>query len=114
VHAKDLSLRGRQQQRPEVVHVDRKRASSPVSVSIVRKLPKLSQSGQAKPLDATGKCFDANWRCQHCAIAFPNQILYFLHRGFHSETDPWRCNGCGLRCADLYDFNTHLVCDPHR
>ena len=57
---------------------------------------------------------DSNWQCQHCNITFPNQTLYFLHRGFHSETDPWRCNGCGLKCSDLYDFNTHLVSDPHR
>lgn len=54
------------------------------------------------------------FKCQHCSILFPNQTLYFLHRGFHSEgLDPWRCNGCGRCCTDMYDFNTHLMSDSH-
>lgn len=53
-------------------------------------------------------------KCQHCSIVFPNQTLYFLHRGFHSEgLNPWRCNGCGRSCTDMYDFNTHLMSDSH-
>ena len=53
-------------------------------------------------------------KCQHCSIQFPNQTLYFLHRGFHSEgSNPWRCNGCGKICTDMYDFNTHLMSDSH-
>ena len=53
-------------------------------------------------------------KCQHCSILFPNQTLYFLHRGFHSEgSNPWRCNGCGRCCTDMYDFNTHLMSDSH-
>lgn len=59
---------------------------------------------------------DTKFRCQFCLIDFPNQTLYFLHRGFHGEAggDPWRCNGCGERCADMYDFNTHLVSVAHK
>lgn len=54
------------------------------------------------------------FKCQHCSILFPNQTLYFLHRGFHSEgSNPWRCNGCGRCCTDMYDFNTHLMSDSH-
>ena len=54
------------------------------------------------------------FKCQHCSILFPNQTLYFLHRGFHSEgSNPWRCNGCGRCCSDMYDFNTHLMSDSH-
>ena len=54
------------------------------------------------------------FKCQHCSIVFPNQTLYFLHRGFHSEgSNPWRCNGCGRGCKDMYDFNTHLMSDSH-
>ena len=30
--------------------------------------------------------------CTHCNIVYPNQTLYFLHKGFHSEGNPWRCN----------------------
>ena len=55
----------------------------------------------------------SQWQCQHCSIIFPDQTLYFLHRGFHSNTNPWKCNGCGQRCTDMYDFNTHLMSDVH-
>jgi len=56
----------------------------------------------------------SQWQCQHCNIIFPDQTLYFLHRGFHSNsTNPWKCNGCGQRCNDMYDFNTHLMSDVH-
>jgi len=56
------------------------------------------------------------YQCQFCLITFPNQTLYFLHRGFHGESgdNPWRCNGCGVTCTDMYDFNTHLVSVAHK
>jgi len=57
--------------------------------------------------------FSSQWQCQHCNIIFPDQTLYFLHRGFHSNPNPWKCNGCGQRCTDMYDFNTHLMSDVH-
>jgi len=58
--------------------------------------------------------FSSQWQCQHCNIIFPDQTLYFLHRGFHSGNgNPWKCNACGQRCTDMYDFNTHLMSDVH-
>jgi Pyruvate/2-oxoacid:ferredoxin oxidoreductase delta subunit len=135
-HAKDLSIKGqhkhqhqhRQQQRqqqqlqlhqrhhsPEVIHIGRKRAASPNPVKIVnKKSPKLSQSNNNSNITNEVLEIDSNWQCQHCNITFPNQTLYFLHRGFHSDSNPWRCNGCGVKCSDMFDFNTHLVSDPHR
>jgi len=56
----------------------------------------------------------AKFICSHCNIVYPNQTLYFLHKGFHSESNPWRCNGCGHQSADLYDFNTHLFSVAHQ
>lgn len=56
----------------------------------------------------------AKFVCSHCNIVYPNQTLYFLHKGFHSESNPWRCNGCGHQSADLYDFNTHLFSVAHQ
>ena len=127
-HAKDLSIRGQHQhkqqqqqqqlaqhrQQPEVAQIHRKRPASPaVSVKLIKKPAKVAHAMMAKSSSDHHES-DSNWQCQHCNITFPNQTLYFLHRGFHSETDPWRCNGCGLKCSDLYDFNTHLVSDPHR
>ena len=54
------------------------------------------------------------FECHHCNISYPNQTLYFLHKGFHSDANPWRCNGCGYQASDLYDFNSHLFSVAHQ
>jgi len=46
--------------------------------------------------------------CSFCNICYPDQTLHFLHMGFHSESDPWKCSRCGHQATDLHDFNTHL------
>lgn len=52
--------------------------------------------------------------CVHCGIVFPDQTLYFLHKGVHSENNPWKCNICGEPCRDKYDFNTHILSKAHQ
>ena len=67
-------------------------------------------AGHQEPPAATS----SGYTCGHCNIVYPNQTLYFLHRGFHSESNPWRCNSCGHVSTDLYDFNTHLFSVAHQ
>lgn len=56
----------------------------------------------------------AELRCPHCGIIFPDQTLYFLHKGLHSEGNPWKCNICGDGCQDKYDFNAHILSKAHQ
>ena len=122
-------LQHRKESEPEVIHISsrkcgvaspsRKRPStSPSPVQIIKRSCNNSTKTVSNNNNNNGQSEvqenESNWRCQHCSITFPNQTLYFLHRGFHSDSNPWRCNGCGIKCADMYDFNTHLVSDPHR
>lgn len=112
--AKDLSIRGQTKVRPTEAVNTRKRPPSPsCQAKIVKKSAKVS-GNRNNSVQAVLQESDNNWQCRHCNITFPNQTLYFLHKGFHSDNNPWRCNGCGLKCSDMYDFNTHLVSDPHR
>ncbi|KAJ8675180.1 hypothetical protein QAD02_010966 [Eretmocerus hayati] len=53
-------------------------------------------------------------QCSHCRITFPDQTLYFLHKGCHSESNPWKCNICGEQCSNLYQFNSHLLSKSHQ
>jgi len=110
--AKDLSVRNQ-------TNVNCVRSGSPGvkrrrPAVVLAKVP-ATRSVPSTPSDnVEGLTSDHRWRCSHCSIVFPNQTLYFLHRGFHSsDGDPWRCNGCGVACADLYDFNAHLVSQAH-
>ncbi|XP_034245660.1 DNA-binding protein Ikaros isoform X2 [Thrips palmi] len=53
-------------------------------------------------------------QCNFCGIAFPDQTLYFMHKGCHSDTNPWKCNICGEQCSSVYDFNAHLLSKSHQ
>lgn len=53
-------------------------------------------------------------QCSFCGITFPDQTLYFLHKGCHSETNPWKCNICGEQCCNVYEFNSHLLSKTHQ
>lgn len=64
--------------------------------------------------DVTITPLGAALACVHCGIVFPDQTLYFLHKGVHSENNPWKCNICGEPCRDKYDFNTHILSKAHQ
>ncbi|XP_013786207.1 uncharacterized protein LOC106470213 [Limulus polyphemus] len=56
---------------------------------------------------------DQSLVCSHCEITFQDQTLYFLHRGLHSGSNPWKCNLCGQECRDKYHFTSHIISDAH-
>ncbi|ETN71376.1 zinc finger, C2H2 type [Necator americanus] len=45
--------------------------------------------------------------CAHCGISFFDETMHLLHKGLHTEGDPWRCNLCGTQCMEKYMFTTH-------
>lgn len=47
--------------------------------------------------------------CKYCEIIFPNRTLYYLHMGLHNVNTPWQCNLCGKVCANVHDFNAHII-----
>ncbi|XP_056643216.1 zinc finger protein ztf-16 [Diorhabda carinulata] len=53
-------------------------------------------------------------QCIFCGIGFPDQTLYFLHKGCHSDANPWKCNICGEQCSNVYEFNSHLLSKSHQ
>ncbi|XP_051170558.1 zinc finger protein ztf-16 [Leptopilina boulardi] len=70
---------------------------------------------RGEPLSTTKQETRANgMQCTHCKITFPDQTLYFLHKGCHSESNPWKCNICGEQCCNLYQFNSHLLSKSHQ
>lgn len=52
--------------------------------------------------------------CHFCGIEFPDETLYFLHKGCHCESNPWKCNICGEQCNNVYEFNSHLLSKSHQ
>ncbi|CAG7734071.1 unnamed protein product [Allacma fusca] len=61
-----------------------------------------------------GICPSPLHQCVFCGIIFPDKTLYFLHKGCHSESNPWKCNICGESCSNVYDFNSHLLSKSHQ
>ncbi|CAH2001802.1 unnamed protein product [Acanthoscelides obtectus] len=58
--------------------------------------------------------FSPSLQCVFCGIGFPDQTLYFLHKGCHSDANPWKCNICGEQCCNVYEFNSHLLSKSHQ
>lgn len=52
--------------------------------------------------------------CTFCGIIFPDRTLYYLHRGMHSDSNPWKCNMCGEVCDSKHDFYAHVISREHR
>lgn len=78
------------------------------------KSPELSQPHNTDPSLWKYIAFRKTLQCSFCDITFPNQTLYFLHKGCHSETNPWKCNICGEQCSNVYEFNSHLLSKSHQ
>jgi len=53
------------------------------------------------------------WKCMHCSIMFPDNIMYGLHMGCHSVGHPFQCNICGKKCANRHDFMFHFSIGKH-
>ncbi|XP_063223992.1 zinc finger protein ztf-16 isoform X2 [Bacillus rossius redtenbacheri] len=78
----------------------------------------ITSTGPEQPLDSTAwqppKRVVPSLQCAFCGIAFPDQTLYFLHKGCHSDSNPWKCNICGEQCSNVYEFNSHLLSKTHQ
>ncbi|XP_076104270.1 uncharacterized protein LOC143072968 [Mytilus galloprovincialis] len=51
--------------------------------------------------------------CGHCGITFDDEVLYSIHIGCHSHTDPFVCNVCGKQCSNKYGFYSHIMRGHH-
>jgi len=78
----------------------------------------ITSTGQEQPSDSSvwrgGKRTPSGLQCVFCGIGFPDQTLYFLHKGCHSDANPWKCNICGEQCCNVYEFNSHLLSKSHQ
>lgn len=79
----------------------------PSSQSPSRKRQRVEESSRQSPSPPAGPV-QGRFCCSYCNISYPDQTLHFLHMGFHSESNPWKCSRCGHQASDLHDFNTHL------
>lgn len=79
----------------------------------------ITSTGPEQPSDSsvwrmTAKKSFGGLQCIFCGIGFPDQTLYFLHKGCHSDANPWKCNICGEQCCNVYEFNSHLLSKSHQ
>lgn len=79
----------------------------------------ITSTGPEQPSDSSvwrsaAKRSLSGLQCIFCGIAFPDQTLYFLHKGCHSDANPWKCNICGEQCSNVYEFNSHLLSKSHQ
>ncbi|XP_030025421.1 zinc finger protein ztf-16 isoform X3 [Manduca sexta] len=73
-----------------------------------------SEGGVITSTHGEAALLPASLVCTFCAITFPDSTLYFLHKGCHCESNPWKCNICGEQCSNVYEFNSHLLSKSHQ
>ena len=52
--------------------------------------------------------------CQHCELAFMDQIMYSIHMGYHGYQNPFKCNMCGDELTDKVSFFLHVARKSHQ
>lgn len=68
---------------------------------------------QQRATTTTGECSVKENTCDHCGITFEDEVLYSIHIGCHSHTDPFVCNVCGKQCSNKYGFYSHIMRGHH-
>ena len=63
-----------------------------------------SESDQSEPHSVNMES-----RCEHCGINFEDEVIFSIHIGCHSHTDPFKCNVCGKQCGNKYGFYSHIM-----
>lgn len=73
-----------------------------------------SEGGVITSTHGDAALLPASLVCTFCSITFPDSTLYFLHKGCHCDSNPWKCNICGEQCCNVYEFNSHLLSKSHQ
>ena len=73
----------------------------------------LDKQSKSQRMSIGSDAESALWECSHCAIVFPDNIMYGLHMGCHAVGSPFQCNVCGKKCSDRHDFMFHFTIGKH-
>ncbi|KAH7693103.1 zinc finger protein, partial [Aphelenchoides avenae] len=75
-----------------------------------------ANAGMTKAVDANTKEArppTSQYPCYPCGITFPDYTLFQVHLGFHSWSNPFKCNRCGHQATSSLEFNVHLYETKH-
>lgn len=64
---------------------------------------------QSETVSSAGGSAHVESRCCFCGISFDDEVLYSIHIGCHSHTNPFVCNVCGKQCHNKYGFYSHIM-----
>ncbi|CAG5134946.1 unnamed protein product [Candidula unifasciata] len=64
---------------------------------------------QSETVSSAGGSACVETHCYFCGITFDDEVLYSIHIGCHSHTDPFVCNVCGKQCHNKYGFYSHIM-----
>ena len=70
-------------------------------------------SGDGSDLSEHRSSVVSESRCHHCGIIFEDEVMFSIHIGCHSHTDPFICNICGKHCGNKYGFYSHIMRGHH-
>ena len=88
-----------------------------ISVSTSHRLGRRTQSETVSSAGGTanqaGDSRGGDSRCHFCGVTFDDEVIYSIHVGCHSHSDPFMCNVCGKQCHNKYGFYSHIMRGHH-
>ena len=71
-------------------------------------------SSDSSKKNACLSCHKDSLKCETCCVVFSDNVMYTIHLGLHSKVDPLKCNLCGFRAENRYDFASHIARGDHK
>lgn len=59
-------------------------------------------------------CKNSSHVCDTCQIIFTDEVMYTIHMGIHTKSNPLQCNICGFLSSSRYEFASHVARGDHR
>ncbi|XP_063720623.1 protein hunchback-like isoform X1 [Symsagittifera roscoffensis] len=59
-------------------------------------------------------CRAKHLECETCQILFTDTVMYTIHMGVHTKSNPLQCNICAFVATSSYDFASHLARGDHK
>ena len=94
---------------------------SPINASITTRntaANDVDKSHQAENLCVStsqcDNCKNSTHVCNTCQIIFTDEVMYTIHMGIHTKSNPLQCNICGFLSASRYEFASHVARGDHR
>ncbi|XP_075245799.1 uncharacterized protein LOC142339553 isoform X2 [Convolutriloba macropyga] len=87
--------------------------SSPEKDSSTCQSPNAATNTSSLPVQCE-TCRANTYTCETCHIIFTDEVMFTIHMGIHTKSNPLQCNYCDFLATSKYDFAAHVARGVHK